>query len=120
MNRIQILSITGSSLLLVFIIELVRKRKLKVEYSILWLVASIAVVALSIFRPLLDWFGHTVGVYYAPAALFLVAIFFGILLFIHFSTVITKLSNDTTTLAQKIALLEDELKKIEKTMENQK
>jgi hypothetical protein len=109
MDRIQILSVLGSVALFVFIIELVRRRKLKVEYAILWLTAAAAVLALSLDRGALEWFGRLVGVVYHPAALFLVATVFGILLFVHFSVVISRLSSEHTVLAQRIALLESML-----------
>jgi len=105
-DRIQILSIAGSFLLFLLIIELVRRRKLRVEYSILWLAAAGIVLTLSVGRSLLERFAALVGVYYAPAALFLVATVFGILLFIHFSIVISRLTVENTALAQRIALLE--------------
>jgi hypothetical protein len=110
-DRIQILSIAGSILLLLFIVELVRRRKLRVEYSILWLAAAGVVLALSVGRSFLEWFAALVGVYYAPAALFLVATVFGILLFIHFSIVISRLTVENTALGQRIALLEAMMEK---------
>lgn len=110
-DRIQILSIAGSILLFLFIVELVRRRRLRVEYSILWLVAAGVVLTLSVGRSLLERFAALVGVFYAPAALFLVATLFGILLFIHFSVVISRLTVENTELAQRIALLEAVMEK---------
>jgi len=110
MGRIQIISIIVSVFILIFVIELVRRRKLKPEYSILWLASAIAIFALSVQRYAIDWFAKILGVYYAPAVLLLVAIGFGIILFIHYSIVISKLSTQVTILAQKIALLETKLK----------
>ncbi len=110
-DRIQILSIAGSILLFLFIVELVRRRRLRVEYSILWLVAAGVVLVLSVGRSLLERFAALVGVFYAPAALFLVATVFGILLFIHFSVVISRLTVENTALAQRIALLEAVMEK---------
>jgi hypothetical protein len=109
MDRIQIISIVGSVALFIFIVELVRRRKLKVQYAILWLAAAAAVLVLSLDREALEWFARLAGVYYAPAALFMIAILFGILLFIHFSIVISRLSSEHTVLAQRIALLESML-----------
>jgi len=105
-DRIQIISIAGSALLFIFIVEMVRRRRLRVEYSILWLAATGIFLVLSVFRSMLEGFAALVGIYYAPAALFLVAMAFGILLFIHFSVVISRLSGENTVLAQRIALLE--------------
>ncbi len=105
-DRIQIVSILGSLVIVGLVIELVRRRKLRVEYSILWLLAGASLVALSVFRDALDSFGRLLGVAYAPAALFLAALVFGVLLFIHLTTVITRLADQNVRLAQRIAMLE--------------
>ena len=108
-DRIQIVSILGSVLIMGLVVELVRRRRLRVEYSILWLLAGACLTALSIFRDGLERFGHLVGVAYAPAAIFLAALVFGVLLSIHLTTVITKLADQNVKLAQRIALLESRL-----------
>ena len=108
-DRIQIVSIVGSVLIVGLIVELVRRRRLRVEYSILWLLAGASLTALSIFRDGLERFGQLVGVAYAPAAIFLAALVFGVLLSIHLTTVITKLADQNVKLAQRIALLESRL-----------
>jgi hypothetical protein len=105
-DRIQIVSIIGSLVIVGLVVELVRRRRLRVEYSILWLLAGACLVALSVFREELDRLGHLLGVAYAPAALFLAALVFGVLLFIHLTTVITHLADQNVKLAQRIALLE--------------
>lgn len=111
-ERIQIVSIIGSLVIMGFVVELVRRRRLRVEYSILWLLAGACLVSLSIFRDGLDRLGAFVGVAYPPAALFLAALVFGVLLFIHLTTVITKLADQNVTLAQRIALLESRLENL--------
>ena len=73
-DRIQIVSIIGSLVIMGFVVELVRQRRLRVEYSILWLVAGACLVSLSVFRDVLDRLGTFVGVAYPPAALFLAAL----------------------------------------------
>ncbi len=108
-DRIQTVSIAGSALIMIIIVELVRLRRLRVEYSILWLLAGACLIALSIFREGLELFGSLVGVHYAPAAIFLAALVFGVLLSVHLTTVITKLADQNVRLAQRIALLEARL-----------
>ncbi len=108
-DRIQIVSIVGSLVIMGLVFELVRRRRLRVEYSILWLLAGVSMLGLSVFRDGLDALGHAAGVAYAPAALFLAALVFGILLSIHLTTVITKLADQNVALAQRMALLEARL-----------
>lgn len=104
-TRIQILAITASILVILLIIHLIRRRKLREEYSIMWLVGSCVLIVFSVWRRLLDIIAEFVGVYYAPAILLLVGIFFGVLIFLHFTVVISKQADENKIMAQEIALL---------------
>jgi hypothetical protein len=106
MDKIQIYSIIGSLLFSFFILSLIKKRELKEEYSILWLFVALVFFILSVFRSVLDKFANLVGIYYAPAALLLVLLFGVIVILIHYSKIISKLSEQNKILIQKIALLE--------------
>ncbi len=109
--RTQIAAIAASIFLIVFIIELIRRKELKEKYALLWLAAGVVMLVFSIWRDLLNSASAILGIGYAPALLFLVAMFFGMLLMIHFSIVISDLTEKNKTLAQEIALLKAEMKK---------
>ncbi len=95
---------------LLFVLELVRQRKLREDYSLLWLATTIVLIVLSVSRPLLDSLASLLGVVtYPPAALFLVAIIFMLLILMHFSTVLTRLTRDNKDIAQQMAILRWEL-----------
>lgn len=110
--RIQALAIAGSVVMMAFILELIRRRKLQEKYAILWLGAGLVMIVFSIWRDLLQIVATAVGVAYAPALLFLVAMLFGIVVMIHFSVVISGLSEKNKTLAQEIGMLKAELKEL--------
>jgi hypothetical protein len=107
--RVQLVAIAVSVALIVLIVDLIRRRKLREQYSLLWLVAGAVMLLFSIWRGLLDTVAHFLGVAYAPSVLFLAALFFGILLLIHFNVAISTLGEQVKTLAQEIALLKTEL-----------
>jgi hypothetical protein len=109
--RIQIVAIIFSLLVMMFIFELIRRKKLREKYSLIWFGAGMVMILFSVWRDLLDRVAHWLGVGYAPALLFLVALFFGMVLMIHFSVVISELTEKNKTLAQDIALLKAELRK---------
>jgi len=109
--RIQIIAIAVSLALIFFIINLIKKRKLKEKYGLLWILASFSILFLSIRRDLLEKTAYFIGIDYPPAALFLAALFFGFLLFLYFSIVISDLSEKTKKLAQEIGFLKFELEK---------
>lgn len=111
--RIQILAILGSVALFAFIVELLRKRKLKEEYALLWLFGSLVFLALSIWRDLLTQLSITVGVAYPPAALFLILIIGAYMMLLHFSLVFSQQKEKIKAMAQEIALLRLELERIQ-------
>jgi hypothetical protein len=110
MDRVQWVSILGSAGLLVIVFELVRSRRLQEEYSILWLFTGAVLLLLSCWRGLLDRMALITGIHYPPSALFLVGLGFLLLILLHFSVIISDLSERTKKLAQEIALLREELR----------
>ena len=92
------------------VLELIRSGRLRERYAILWLVTGVVLTALSAWRAGLNtiarWFGVST---YPPAVLFAVGILFILAVLLHYSTVISRLSDQNVVLAQRLALLEDEL-----------
>ncbi len=115
-HRIQILSIIGSTLLVLFILRLIKRKKLKEEYSLLWLGLGSIFILVSIFRPLLDIFAQAVGIIYAPAALLLMLIVSAFIILIQFSIVISKISENNKNLIQEVGILKAELKKVKDSL----
>lgn len=108
--RVSIVAAIASVLLIAVILELIRSRRLRERYALLWLATGLVLLALSVWRGGLNtiagWFGVT-G--YPPAVLFAVGTLFIILVLLHYSTVISKLADQNTILAQRLALLESRL-----------
>ena len=92
-----------------FIFELVRRKRLMERYAILWLIAGVTVLVLGLWQGLLSTLAHAVGIYYTPSALFAVAFLFVLVLLVHFSMTISRLSDQNTALAQRLALLQQRL-----------
>lgn len=103
---IQVISIFGSLAFLFFILHLIRIRKLKEEYAILWLFFGVIFLFLAVFRKSLEFVSSLIGIAYPPAALFLVLIVAVITILVHFSLVISKMKDKQKQIAQRLALLE--------------
>jgi hypothetical protein len=108
-GRIQLVAILSSALLLLAVLEMVRRRRLMERYALLWLLSAVVILALASWPGALSWISRTVGIAYPPTALFVVAFVFVLFLLLHFSTAISRLSDQTKVLAQRIALLEERL-----------
>jgi hypothetical protein len=103
------MSIVVTGFVLVMVVELIRRGRLKERYSLLWLFAGSILFVLSSSRSLLEFFSNLVGIHYAPSFLFLVAFLFLLLITLHFSVVISGLSEKNKKLAQELALLRQEV-----------
>jgi hypothetical protein len=112
-SRIQILIICVAALLLVGVIDLVRRRRLLERYALLWLLSSIVLLGLALWRGALDRIAEQVGVAYPPNALFIVAFGFVLWMLLHFSVAVSRLSDQCKVLAQRIALLEERMRRAE-------
>lgn len=113
MLRIQMITGAVSILLLAIVIELIRRRRLKEEYSLLWLLSGIVILAFSIFPNLLDIISRMVGMYYLTTLL-VISFLFLLLIVLHFSTVISQLSEKNKELAQDLSILDFRFKELDK------
>jgi len=113
--KIQIIVGVLSMILLFTTFELIRKKRLREEYAILWLFTGIVVLVFSLWPAffLSQFFAKISGIFYLSAVV-LIAFFFLLLIVFHFSVVISKLTGQNKDLAQRYALLEMEFKEFKK------
>jgi hypothetical protein len=111
--RVSIVGAIASIILILVVLELVRGRRLKERYALLWLATGVVLLVLSVWRGGLNTIAGWVGVTsYPPAVLFAVATLFILLVLLHYSTVISKLTDENVDLAQRIALLEERVSRL--------
>jgi hypothetical protein len=109
MNQTQrIFALVASLGTLLFILELVRRRKLKEEYSWLWILTSGSMILLVAFYGVIEWASGLIGAVLPTTTLFLFALLFLLLISVHFSTVISRLTRQVTRLTQELAILSAE------------
>lgn len=108
--KIQVFTILVVIAFMAFVFRLIIKRKLRAEYSIVWIVCSIVLMFFSIWREGLEVLARIMGVYYAPALLFLIANFSIIIFLVHLSVVNSKQHEQIKKLAQEVALLKNKMK----------
>jgi hypothetical protein len=109
---VQLVSIVVSAGLLVTIVELVRRRRLSEEYSLIWIVCAVALFALSLWRNLLDLAASALGVHYPPAVLLLVLTFFVVIVSLYFSVVVSRHRQDIEKLVEEVALLDEQVRRL--------
>jgi hypothetical protein len=95
-----------SVVLIALILFSVRRAHIRVEYSVSWLLASVAMLLLSRSRPVLDYITRHSGIPDTPLTLFLIAGSIFLIMFFRFSVIISHLRDDNIALAQRVAILE--------------
>ena len=109
-HLVQIVAVSVSSGLLVLVLELVRRRKLTEEYSVLWVLCGAALLGFSIWRDALHLAARLLGIYYPPASLILVLVFFVFVVSLSFSVVVSRQRQQIETMIEDLALMDRDLR----------
>ena len=118
MDRLlNVLTLT-SGLLLLLVLVSVRRAHIRVEYSVSWLLAAAALLALSRSRGMLEAVAHRLGLSYPPLVLLLVIGGVFLVMFYRFSVILSKLRDDNIALAQRLAILEYHLRSLREDRRN--
>ena len=108
-----ILASAASIILLLAVLELVRRRRLREKYALLWILTAIVLLVLSLWRGLVDSIAIALGISYGPLITIAVGALFVLVVLLHYSTVISALTDRTAVLAQQVAMLEERLRRLE-------
>jgi len=115
MTKIFIISAIGSAVLLVVIVMLTLRRRIREQYALIWLAMGVLILIFSLFRGLLDLVARLAGIYYAPSLLIVLSVFLGMVLGIHFTVVLSRLTDSNKKLAQEVGLLKNRLERLERS-----
>jgi hypothetical protein len=113
-NRLQIVTVVGSIFFLLFILEAVRRQRLKEAYSLLWLIMGTGFLVIGSWHRGLGVISEMIGIAYAPATLFLILIVTILLILIQFSIVLSRRAEQIKDLSQELALLSQKVEKLQK------
>jgi len=112
-DKIHLLGIIFSFILLAAVFILVRERHIKEKYSLVWFLIGLFILVMSVFEGLIDWFGDLIGVYYAPSAFFGLLIACAYLLLLSMSVSISHLKMHNKALTQELGLTKLRLEELE-------
>ena len=109
-SRIQIVAIAGSIIFLLFVLELVRRRRLAEEYSALWIVGALVLLGASIRRDMIDRTAAWLGIYYGPAVLLLGGIVVVSAVLLWMSVILSRQQTQIDQLIEDTAILSAQLR----------
>jgi hypothetical protein len=115
-DRTVAVTIAGALVLMLAVLEMVRRRRLREEYSLLWLMTAVVVLVVASSRGILAWLANALGIFYPPSALLVVGLGFLSATTLHFSAVVSRLSEANTSLAQEIAILRWQVREMDRRL----
>src|SRR5205085_2289378 len=115
--NVQVAAVLVSAALLLLVLELVRRRFLTEEHAFLWILFSISLLALSLWRGILHAAARWLGIYYPPALLLLVLIFFVFVALLYFSVVVSRHRSQIERLIEDQGILATELRDLRGRLE---
>jgi len=108
----QIFALIVSALIFIFVVDLVRRRRLREEYSVLWLATSVIMFILVLRYEWLVALTSFIGAGLPTTTLFLCSIIFLMLVSVQFCIKISGLTEQVKDLCQENALMRLELETI--------
>src|SRR4030065_428475 len=105
----KIFAVSVSIVLFIVIIDLVRRRRLREEFSWLWLLTGAIVIILAAWYDLLRFITGIIGAAVPTTTLFLFSVFFLMVINLYYATKISRLHDNVKDLAQNIAILQSEV-----------
>jgi hypothetical protein len=109
LSRTQVIVAVGAVILVIYVLDLVRRRKLSEEYSLLWLISTVIVAALGFSTPLLVWVSRELGIVQENSTVFAFGLAFSMALLLHHSVRLSRLGQENQALSRELALLRHEL-----------
>ena len=117
MSRTQLFVIGSGVALLLLVLEMVRRRRLREEYSWLWLLTALVYLAIAIWPNLAAWVARGIGAENVTSVFAFLGLLFLFLISIQFSMQISRLSEQNKNLAQQVAILDSDLRRLAEMVE---
>jgi hypothetical protein len=112
MTRTNIIIIISSIATLLFVLELVRRRKLREEYSWLWLLTAVVYLIVTLWSSLGDLVTDVIGTNSVPIAFAFLGLQFLVIMSIQFSVRLSNLTTQIKDISQEIAILDNEIRNL--------
>jgi hypothetical protein len=112
LSRTQIITAVAAVGLALYVLDLVRRRRLSEEYSFLWVVASVVVAVLGFSTPLLRAITRALGILYEGSTVFFFGLAFATAMLLYLSVKLSRLGQENQTLTRELALVRFELDRL--------
>lgn len=115
LSRAQVITAVAATLLALLVLDLVRRRRLSEEYSLLWVASTIVVAVLGFSTPLLQSLTHALGILYEASTVFFFGLGFATAMLLYLSVKLSRLGQEHLALTRELAFLRLELERLRGT-----
>jgi hypothetical protein len=112
LSRAQVITAVAAVALVVVVLDLVRRRRLSEEYSLLWVVSTVLVAILGFSTPLLRALTHALGILYEASTVFFFGLGFATTMLLFLSLKLSRLGHEHLTLTRELAFLRLEVERL--------
>jgi len=112
--QIRLMAIVVSCVMLMIVVDLIRREKLRARYSLFWLLVGFIFLIFSLWTDLLNLMARIIGIYSLPNALFFIGFVGTVVILLHFSVIISTLSVENKKLIEKLSILSWRVEELEK------
>ena len=112
LSRTQIITALGAVALAALVLDLVRRRRLSEEYSLLWLSSTTVIAVLGFSTPVLTWMTRALGIVAEASTVFAAGLAFLTAMLLHVSVRMSRLGFENHTLTRELALLRFEIERL--------
>ena len=112
LSRAQFITALGAVLLALVVLDLVRRRRLAEEYSLLWVIASVVVAVLGFSTPVLQTLTRSLGIRYEASTVFFFGLVFATAMLLYLSVKLSRIGQEHLALTRELALLRHELERL--------
>ena len=113
--QIRLMAILATCVMLIIVVDLIRREKLRARYSLFWLLAGLIFLIFSLWGNLLNLAARITGIYSPPNALFFIGFVGVVVILLHFSVIISTLSLENKKLVEKLSILSWRVEELEKS-----
>lgn len=114
-RTLQIAMLLAVAVYFFFLFHLLKKKRLNIKYTLLWIFSGVLMLILALFPRILDVFAKMIGIYEPTNALFAVIFFCIIIILMSLTAIVSKMSEQNKRLTQTIALIEKRLRDLEES-----
>jgi len=105
LTKIQLITAAGALGLVLVVLDLVRRRRLSEEYSLLWVISTLVVAVLGFSPSILTAVTRALGIRYESSLVFFAGVAFGVVMLLYVSVRMSRLAQDTQAVVRELALL---------------